>query len=265
MSKLLSFCLVILTLFTLTLNSAEAARFGGGRSFGAQRSISSFSRMQQPLRPAATAQRAGANRWAAPLAGLAIGSLLGYLMMGHGFSSGILTWIAIFGIGTLIFSFLRRKTQLMSNNSNYQQVNENNNVYDARSRFAYQNGNGAMPAGFDETAFLRDAKVQFIRLQASYDAKNLSDIREFTTSEVFAEIQLQFQERGDKPNQTEVVSVDAELLDASEDHPSTLATVKFTGMIREEAGQPANAFSEIWHFKKDLLSQHWLVAGLQQA
>src|SRR5258706_352468 len=69
------------------------------------------------------------------------------------------------------------------------------------------------PVGFDATQFLRDAKLQFIRLQAAYDQKNLNDIREFTTPEVFAEIRLQFDERGIAENKTDVVSLEADLLD----------------------------------------------------
>ena len=43
---------------------------------------------------------------------------------------------------------------------------------------------------------MRSAKTSFIRLQAANDRKDLSDVREYTTPEMFAEISMQFQERG---------------------------------------------------------------------
>lgn len=261
MSKLLSICLLVFVLLGMVINTAEAARFGGGRSFGAQRSMASFSR-QSPA--GAYPQAASANRWMAPLAGLAAGGLLAYLLMGHGIGSGLLTWLAIFGIGSLLWSFLRNKTQLSSPQSQYNNQYSENNVFDARSRFGRQSGGTSTPPGFSADNFLRDAKVQFIRMQAAYDVKDLNDLRQFTAPEVFAEIQLQLQERGDEPNKTEVVSLNAELLDTSTEYQSTLASVKFSGMIREVVNEPAAPFSEVWHFRKDLLSNNWLVAGIQQ-
>src|SRR6185369_14738435 len=47
-----------------------------------------------------------------------------------------------------------------------------------------------IPAGFDVEGFVRNAKVNFIRLQAANDAGNLEDIREFTSPEMFAEIKM---------------------------------------------------------------------------
>jgi len=48
-----------------------------------------------------------------------------------------------------------------------------------------------VPANFDIAGFVRNAKVQFIRLQASFDSANLADLREFTTPEMFAELRMQ--------------------------------------------------------------------------
>ena len=86
---------------------------------------------------------------------------------------------------------------------------------------------------FVETDFLRDAKTKFIRLQAAYDQKNLADIKEFTSPEVLAEIQMQFQERENASNDTEVVSLEAELLDVSNEGNLLTASVRFSGRIKE--------------------------------
>src|SRR5262249_47432158 len=69
-----------------------------------------------------------------------------------------------------------------------------------------------VPADFDVNGFLRVAKVNFLRLQAAWDAKNLADIREFTTPEVFAEIRMQMDEGKGAVDSTEVLDLDATLL-----------------------------------------------------
>ncbi|MDE2202224.1 MAG: Tim44 domain-containing protein [Burkholderiaceae bacterium] len=122
-----------------------------------------------------------------------------------------------------------------------------------------------VPADFDTQAFLRNAKVYFIRLQAAWDAGNLNDIREFTTPEMFAEIKMDLADRGAAPNKTDVVSVDAEML-GIETHPTEyLASVRFSGMIREEANAPAQPFAEVWNLSKPTQgSGGWVLAGIQQ-
>ncbi len=52
-----------------------------------------------------------------------------------------------------------------------------------------------IPADFDSAGFERNAKVNFIRLQAAIDAADLNDLREFTTPEMFAELQVELAER----------------------------------------------------------------------
>ncbi len=256
--------LLFLSFLGFLVSTAEAARFGGGRSFGMQRSVSSFSRYQPPS--AGYAQRASRNSWAAPLAGLALGSMLGYLLMGHGFSSGIFSWLAMLSIVFVIWSLLRGKLQAVAQTMHRGQ----GRVFDADpsySRVNYASGSASgmqNPTNFDAEAFLREAKVQFIRLQAAYDAKDLGDLREFTGPEVFAEIQLQLQERGQKPNHTEVVSLNAELVDLHSENQTLLAAVKFKGLIQENASEPAKPFEEFWHFRKDIFREKWLVMGVQQ-
>jgi predicted lipid-binding transport protein (Tim44 family) len=88
-------------------------------------------------------------------------------------------------------------------------------------------------------SFLRHAKASFIRMQAAWDRSDLNDLREFTSPEVFAELQLQIQERGGKPDYTEVVSIDAQLLGIETTERDYLASVQFNGMIRNAPNAPA--------------------------
>ena len=126
-------------------------------------------------------------------------------------------------------------------------------------------GTWTIPADFDVPAFLRHSKTYFIRLQAAWDKADISDIREFTTGEMYAEIKLQIQERGATANVTDVVSLDAEMLGVETVGTEYLASVKFSGMIKEAADAPAEAFKEVWNLSKPADgSGGWVLAGIQQ-
>lgn len=265
MRRFLSILLIMLCTIGLMVNDAQAKRFGGGRSFGVSRSLGSFSRPQGNNSFAQAGS--SANRWLGPLAGMAIGGLLASLFMGHGMGTGILTWLALAGIIMFAVRFLRQRTQINPqhgyNHAFYDAARQDSNGHARGNTFTSSGLISDYPAGFDRETFLREAKVQFIRLQAAYDQKNLNDIRQFTTPEVFGEIQLQLHERGNASNQTEVVSLSASLLDVAAEGGSTFASVQFSGMVREEAESAAVPLNEIWHFRSETRGS-WLVAGVQQ-
>ncbi|MCA3019982.1 MAG: Tim44 domain-containing protein [Rhodocyclaceae bacterium] len=122
-----------------------------------------------------------------------------------------------------------------------------------------------IPADFDVIPFERNSKAAFIRLQAANDAKDLNDIREFTTPEMYGELALQIQERGTAAQKTEVVSVDARVIEVVIENNRAVASVRYTGVIREDDGQ-AEGFDEVWHVSKDLSDEQstWRLAGIQQ-
>ena len=118
---------------------------------------------------------------------------------------------------------------------------------------------------FDVPAFLRNSKTYFIRLQAAWDKADINDIREFTTPEMFAELRLEIQERGASPNHTDVVSIDAQMLGVETVGSDYLASVKFSGMIKEAENMPAAPFTEVWNMSKPTSGQGgWVLAGIQQ-
>ncbi len=122
-----------------------------------------------------------------------------------------------------------------------------------------------VPADFDVPRFLRKAKGAFVRLQEAWDKADLQDIRRFTSREVFGEFSRQLAERGSAPNVTEVVTLGAELLDVATVDASYVAKVKFSGMIKEDAGAPVAPFSEIWQLSKPLDGRSsWVIAGIAQ-
>lgn len=262
--------MISLLSFSFIMNEAHAKRFGGGRSFGVQRSVSHFSKPKPNSfkQPNASTQK---SKWGGLLGGLLLGGLLTSLFMGHGLGSGLLSWLIVGGLIWFVVSLLRKRAQ-----PSYQAAPAGSRspfATDYKSSFETIFGQkqndfsssqtNQYPLGFVEADFLRDAKTKFIRLQAAYDQKNLADIKEFTAPEVLGEIQMQLQERGNEDNHTEVVSLDAELLDIANEGMMTTASVRFSGLIKENSDQ-AESFNEIWHFRKYQQTTQWVVSGVQQ-
>jgi predicted lipid-binding transport protein (Tim44 family) len=123
-----------------------------------------------------------------------------------------------------------------------------------------------LPANFDSASFERMAKMLFIRLQAANDKADLNDLRNFTTPELFAALRMDLHDRGDNaPQHTDVVKVDAQLIDFAQEAEQQIVSVRFTGLVKEEANADATPFDEVWHVVKPLDdSSSWAIAGIQQ-
>ncbi len=126
--------------------------------------------------------------------------------------------------------------------------------------------NPRIPADFAVAPFERQAESSFIRLQAANDAKDLEDIRDFTSPEMFAEISMQLKERGDAVQRTEVVTLSVNVLEVVTENNRAIASVRYTGTIREEVGALPEPFDEVWHVAKNLNDPQatWKLAGIQQ-
>ncbi len=126
--------------------------------------------------------------------------------------------------------------------------------------------NPRIPSDFDVVPFERQAQSGFIRLQAANDAKDLNDIRDFTTPEMFAEISLQMSERGNVAQRTEVSSLAVHVLEVTTENNRAVASVRYSGAIRDASDPQPEAFDEVWHVVKDLSDKDatWRIAGIQQ-
>lgn len=290
--------------FSLLVTDAEARRLGGARSFGMNRDAAAMSRQATPARAAAPVQNTkpgqaanpvpaapqptGMGRWLGPLAGLATGiglaALLSHFGMGEAMANFLLIALVVVAVIFIFRLLLNRGTASntrLVGAGGFSQVppssaspgkpgaGETPNMPGLHSGAALSptpSGAPALPAGFDSEGFLRQAKLNFSRLQAANDTGNMADIRQFTTPEVAAEIQLQYHERGQLPQQTDILRLDAELLDLSTVDDRYVASVLFSGQLREAAAAGFEDFSEIWHLVKPVDgSRGWLVAGIQQS
>ena len=125
-----------------------------------------------------------------------------------------------------------------------------------------------IPAGFDSEGFVAAAKRNFITLQDAWDRKDVDVLRSMMTDGMLGEIRNQLAERekelGGQPNKTEVVMLDAQLLGIEDLGDDYMASVEFSGMIREEPSAGPSPFREVWNMTKPKSgTSGWLVAGVQ--
>jgi predicted lipid-binding transport protein (Tim44 family) len=123
-------------------------------------------------------------------------------------------------------------------------------------------GASRVPAGFDSAGFLRAAKMNFIKLQMANDAGRIDEIREFTTQELYEELR---RDMAAGAQQTDVVALNADLLELANEKDKYWASVRFSGMVREAPRAEPEAFTEVWNLVKPADgSTGWLLAGIQQ-
>ena len=282
--------------------AAEAKRIGGGGSSGMQRSMPAAAPNAAPARPvqaaptapaaaAAPASPAPKRSWMGPLAGLAAGLGIAALMSHFGMGAemgNILMMVLIAGLAFVAIRFAMARfggaraqpalatpggMQFAGTGAPVQATapTANETAMSAWSSAALAPAANAtaavntLPAGFDTAAFERIAKMIFIRMQAANDSADLNDLRQFTTPEMFASARLDLQERGAAAQQTDVVTVDAQVLDFATEAERQIVSVRFHGLIREDKDGAAAPFDEVWHLVKPVDgSREWAIAGIQQ-
>lgn len=296
MNKFFSALLAVVMAFGLTTVSfdAEAKRLGGGRSLGMQRQAAPPKAPANNTTAAAGAAGSAAKKssWMGPIAGLAAGlglaALASHLGMGEAFANMLMIALLV-AAGLAIFGFIMRKRaaqqggmayagagaqggaamEHMPNPSNMARESVSGGA-NAGSRIgsgliggSVSNAGPSIPADFDAEGFARQAKVNYIRLQAAHDAGNLDDIRSFTTPEMFAEIQMDIADRKGQSQVTEVLSLDAEVLAVAEESVQYVVSVRFQGEVREDG--ETSAVNEVWHLTKPRQGAGgWVVAGIEQ-
>lgn len=125
-----------------------------------------------------------------------------------------------------------------------------------------------IPADFDTEGFLKSAKANFVSLQVAWDKSDIAALRVMMTDTMLSEIQAQLAEReahtGGPVNLTDVVMIEAHLLGIEDLGNNYMASVEFSGMIREEPSSGPSPFREVWNMIKPKNGQGgWLVAGVQ--
>ncbi|MCW7540357.1 Tim44-like domain-containing protein [Aquabacterium sp. A7-Y] len=244
---------------------------------------------------AGAAAAAGKRSWLGPIAGIAAGlglaALMSHLGLGEGMAN-ILTLMLLAGAAFFLIRFLMRRFAGGASRG----APSGLQFAGAGAASGSAAGFGAAPAqplqrsgldaaapvggiqlgksgsaasfdsaDFDAAGFERVAKTLFIRLQAANDAGEVEDLRKFTTPELFASLRLDLQDRKGASQQTDVLQLDAQVLDRARDDGQWVVSVRFHGLIREQADAAAERFDEVWHFVRPLdESRDWAIAGITQ-
>ena len=93
---------------------------------------------------------------------------------------------------------------------------------------------------------LQLARMSFVQLQAAWDRADLGALGALTTEPLLAELRDQLERRGPAPNRTEVLALDARLLALEDLRDALVASVEFSGLIRERVDEAAAPFRELW-------------------
>jgi predicted lipid-binding transport protein (Tim44 family) len=239
-----------------------------------------------PSTPAAAPS--GASRWLGPIAGIAAGlglaALLSQFGLSEGFGSLLLLGLIVVG-GVFLFRMLTARREAAKPSRQYADAGGRDNVrasYDREPRPVWSDtakveprlepaGDAPfgvtrkpLPEGFDAKGFATEAKRQFIRLQGSYDTGDRETLSAVMTSEMYAEIARELDERG--PHQpTEIVTLDADVLEAWTEGDKHWASVRFTGVVREDGEPVSKSIDEVWNLTKPVRgTSGWLLAGITQ-
>jgi predicted lipid-binding transport protein (Tim44 family) len=251
-----------------------------------------------PASPAATppagtpsapaAPPSGAWRWLGPIAGIAAGlglaALLSQFGLPEGFGSLMLLGLIVVA-GVFVFRMLTARREAAKPSLQYANAGGRDNArasYDRELRPVWSDTakveprlepasdepfgvtRKPLPEGFDAEGFATEAKRQFVRLQGSYDTGDRETLSAVMTSEMYAEIGRELDERG--PHQpTEIVTLDADVLEASTEGDKHWASVRFTGVVREDGEPVSKSIDEVWNLTKPVRgTSGWLLAGITQ-
>ncbi|MFT3664450.1 TIM44-like domain-containing protein [Piscinibacter sp.] len=120
--------------------------------------------------------------------------------------------------------------------------------------------------GRAEHALLGAAREQFLRLQSAWDAADLDALRRLTTEDMFEQIAAELPGRGREPNRTEVLALEAHLIALDSVGPLELASIEFSGVVRESARAAPAPFREVWMLARGpgcQAAEGWLLARQQ--
>ena len=305
MNKFTAFAVALFALAALVAaDHAEAKRMGGGRSLGAQRQVTpaptppsspsvapapSAPMQAAPAKAAAAPAAAGASRWLGPIAGLAAGlglaALLSHLGLSETFASFLLLALLVVGGFFVVRLLLARRApaasplQYAGAGAGTPRVEPRVEPrFDAAAPARFEPVLGAasgaaaaatapagnLPPGFDPAPFVEQAKLQFGKLQAAFDGGDRKVLADVLTPEMFAEVTRELADRGSHLP-TEIMRLDATVLQAATEGDRHWMSVHFKGLLREDGTVLPKAFDEIWNLTKPVDGKSgWLLAGIQQ-
>lgn len=239
---------------------------------------------------AAAAAPSGASRWLGPIAGIAAGlglaALLSHFGLSETFASFLLIGLLVVAAVVVVRMLLSRRASPQAPPLRYSTAGGVSGAHGTSQRFQPANevtppgsatrieptwgaAAGAsstrrMPPGFEPAPFLEQAKLQFQRLQEANDNGDRDMLANVTTPAMYRELVTDLDERKAQVP-TEIVALDAEVVDVSQEGMRYVASIRFKGQLREDGARDAVPFAEIWNLEKPVNgSTGWLLSGIQQ-
>jgi predicted lipid-binding transport protein (Tim44 family) len=235
----------------------------------------------------------GMSRWMGPIAGIAAGlglaALMSHLGLSEGFGTLLLLALIVFAGIVVLRMFLARR-QTASGPLQYSgaagaglpadtptaasgpswripssgDLSGQTASAPATEAMTFGVARKALPQGFDSAAFAREAKRQYIQIQRSYDAGDRAALSGVMTGEMATEIGRELDQRG-LHHPTEIVTLDADVLDVSTEDDKYWVSVRFTGLVKEDGEPVPHSIDEVWNLTKPVKGgSGWLLAGISQ-
>ena len=237
----------------------------------------------------------GMSRWLGPIAGIAAGlglaALMSHLGLSEGFGSILLIGLLVFAGVYVLRMFLGRR-QAPAAPLQYSGVGASASApatftpaspsapswrIPTTTELAGQSASApaaeamnfgvarkTLPQGFDTAAFAKEAKRQYIQIQRSYDDADRVALSSVMTAEMASEIGRELDNRG-LHQPTEIVTLDADVLDVATEDDKYWVSVRFTGLVKEDGEPLPHSIDEVWNLTKPVKGgSGWLLAGISQ-
>jgi predicted lipid-binding transport protein (Tim44 family) len=257
----------------------------------------SASAPKAPSAAAPTPPPSGASRWLGPIAGIAAGlglaALMSHLGLSEGFGTILLLGLVIFA-GIFVLRMFLRRQQTSGAPLQYSAATASANSsapspftppapsapswrIPSTSELAGQSASAlaaealtvgvtrkTLPQGFDAAAFATEAKRQYIQIQRSYDDADRAALSSVMTADMATEMARELDQRG-LHHPTEIVTLDADVLDVSTEDDKYWISVRFTGQVKEDGEPLPHSIDEVWNLTKPVKGgSGWLLAGISQ-
>ena len=242
--------------------------------------------------PAATpAPAPSGTRWLGPIAGIAAGlglaALMSHLGLSEGFGTILLLGLVVFA-GIFVLRIFLGRRQMSGAPLQYSGASASANssapsaftpswpvpgTPELAAKSPSMSATEALPAGvirktfpqgFDAAAFAAEAKRQYIQIQRSYDDADRAALSSVMTADMATEIGRELDKRG-LHHPTEIVALDADVLDVSTEDDKYWISVRFTGQVKEDGEPLPHSIDEVWNLTKPVKGgSGWLLAGISQ-
>ena len=269
----------------LALESSEARRMGGGRSFGKmppiKRQATTPPKAAENVSPknapnAAVSKRGGMGMLGGLAAGLGLAALASYLGIGE----ELMGFLVILGIFLLCFIafrvFLSKGLARMAfaggSPERFPQTRfekrPDNMTTRVKDEVHYANDNFEWEIPEKEN-FLDVAKSKFIELQEHWSSGDLAQLENFCTGDLMEHLSREFKKEDRMHSSLSVVELNAHLEGSKtiKKEPGVTVSevyIRFNGLMRDSESLPIK-FNEVWTLQKTNNSnQGWLLAGIFQ-